>query len=187
MIDVSQEPFPVIKYRDYDNSVKELDPQKVLAFSSQNIPYETQATTYFVVAQLTERANFNWNNSKALVNQLRGELYKRYVADLTGTKRPTENTISAHIESDPTYIKAINKCNECEFKYRTLLRLTNAFDQRKDLMQSLSASERAKWNSGQNTTLVNSNGELVDPTSTTDTTTTSHALSDFLRQQKNTN
>lgn len=154
VIDLSNEAnrLPVIKYRDYDNSVKEFDPRAVLPFSTKELPFETQATTYFVIAQLTEQANFNWKNAKVQQDKLRSDLYVHYIqkAQDEGAKRPTENALSALIIGDSEFIKASNYVNAMERNYRTLLRFTSAMEQRKDMIQSMSASKRAELNSGFN-------------------------------------
>jgi len=113
-IDLSAEAnrLPTIKFRDYDNSVKEFDPRYVLPFDTNNLPFESQATTYFQIAQLTEQANFAWKNSKVELDGIRSSLYTYYLRNLSkDTKKPTENNISAHIMQDKRYTDAFNKTN----------------------------------------------------------------------------
>lgn len=156
-IDLSAEAnrLPTIKFRDYDNSVKEFDPRYVLPFDTNNLPFESQATTYFQIAQLTEQANFAWKNAKVELDGVRSSLYTYYLRNLSkDTKKPTENNISAHIMQDKRYTDAFNKTNLMERNYRILVQFTNAMSQRKDMLQSMSASKRAELQSGQNTSVV---------------------------------
>ncbi|MBT9670524.1 hypothetical protein GPK34_00535 [Secundilactobacillus kimchicus] len=154
------EAVSTIKYRDYDGSIKEMHPKEALSFNGENIPYETQAITYFMVAQLLEQANLNLENSKVVLRRKAGELYNQFVVDeelvkRNNGKKPTDAMINSAINADDDYVKLNLQVNQLQTKYSILKDLFKAFEQRKDLMQSLSAQKRAEYNIGSNTVLRN--------------------------------
>ncbi|MCA7081816.1 hypothetical protein LGL73_13780, partial [Staphylococcus aureus] len=58
-------------------------------------------------------------------------------------KKPTDTMINAAIVSDDEYDRLIKVVNRISYEYKALNRLAKAFEQRKDLMQSISAQRRA--------------------------------------------
>lgn len=147
-----------IKYRSFDNSVKEIRPFNALSFNSAKIPYETQAITYYMVGQIMEQANLSLENVKLKQRQLAGALYNLYVKDkklveLNNNKKPTDAMINAAIDANQSYVKLSKVVNDRQAKYNVLKDLFKAFEQRKDLMQSLSAQKRVEMNMGGNSAI----------------------------------
>ena len=145
-----------IKYRGYDGLVYSLKPSKILAFSGPDLPFETQATTYFMVTQLAEIANLDVNNKKDALTRVRGSLYYWYSVDKdlrkdNGNRKPSDAVLQSLVDSNDKVKAAMEEYNVARYKYNTLNNLVKAFEQRKDLMQSLSAKKRAELQTGQNT------------------------------------
>lgn len=147
-IDLSgNQPLPLIKYRDYDGSVKVIDPKQQLAFGKDHIPYETQAITFYTVTQLTQQASRALEDKKLELTQVRAGLYRYWSVDegfrqQNGGKKPTEAMIQAQIDADEGVVKVSKEVNQLKYQVDTLKGLSKAFEQRKDLMQSVSAEQR---------------------------------------------
>jgi len=144
-----------IKYQDYAGNIKEIDVEKSLAFSSDDIPYETQAIKYYMVGQLMNQLNREVEDVKLQQRRIQSQLYLKYVADakliaLNNGKKPTEGLINAAINSDDTFIDICSSLNELQANAELMKTLYRAFEQRKDLMQSLSAQKRVEYNIGSN-------------------------------------
>ena len=151
-----------IAYKDFNGEIKEIVPQDALAFSSQDIPFETQAITYYTVSQLMEQANFKLESYKLALKQLEGKLYLSYVdnEDLrkkNNNKKPTDAMVNAAISSDDSYIKTSKAVLDLQEKANLLKNLFKAFEQRKDLMQSVAAQKRAELNIKNNTVTFDDN------------------------------
>lgn len=136
-----------ISYRNQRGEIVTIDPKKLLGFNRNNLPFESQANTYFLVARLAELAKLKVENLKVDQRKLQGELYAKYANDdgLKATnngRKPTEGTISHMIDSDESMVELSKKLNNNNYKAQLLNRLVKAFEQRKDLMQSLSAQMR---------------------------------------------
>lgn len=136
-----------ISYRNQRGEVKTIDPKELLSFNRQNLPFESQANTYFLVARLAELAKLKVENLKVDQRKLEGDLYNKYANDsdlkaANNNRKPTEGTISHMIDSNPSMVELTKSINEHNYKAQLLLRLVKAFEQRKDLMQSLSAQLR---------------------------------------------
>lgn len=147
--------LPIIRYRDYSGTIKEINPPEALAFGRNNIPYEEQAITYYTVTQLSQQANRALENKKLELQRLYSVLYATSVTDdnlrkANGNKKPTEAMIVANIQSDDQYVKVNEEINQLRYNFMTLKDLAKAFEQRKDLMQSASADMRLERNSGSN-------------------------------------
>ena len=145
-----------IKYRDYNGAVQVLDPKKILALNSDNLPFETQATTYYMVTQLAETASLDTNNKKAELERVRSSLYYSYAMDEkvrkdNGGKKATDAMLNAMVNVSATYQQALKFYNESKYRYNMLNNLMKAFEQRKDLIQSISAKQRVEMSTGQNT------------------------------------
>lgn len=145
-----------IKYRDYDGEIKEIVPHDALAFSSENIPFETQAITYYTVSQIMEQANLSLEDAKLSQSKLHAKLYLQYAVSEALIKankgrKPTDAMINASIDLNDDYIKVSKLVTTRRMKYNVLKNLFKAFEQRKDLMQSISAQKRAENNIQLNT------------------------------------
>jgi len=135
-------------YSSITGKYREITPQELLSFDSNNIPFETQAINYYQIAELAERANYRLENAKQDVDHRHGQLYNKFVSDpalreANNGKKPTDTMINAAIVSDDEYDQLIKIVNRISYEYKALNRLSKAFEQRKDLMQSISAQRRA--------------------------------------------
>lgn len=147
--------LPIIRYRDYSGEIKEINPQEALAFGKNNIPYESQAITYYTVTQLAQQANRVLESKKLQLQRKYSELYASSITDealrkANGNKKPTEAMIGANIQTNSSYIELEEEVNEARYNALTLKDLAKAFEQRKDLMQSVAADVRLERNSGSN-------------------------------------
>ena len=147
-----------IKYRDYDGEIKSINPQKALSFSSENIPFETQAITYYTVGQIMEQVNLQLESAKLNLNRRYSLLYLNLTVDPEMVKankgrKPTEGMLNAKISLDKEYQEDEQVISQLQMKYNVLKNLFKAFEQRKDLMQSVSAQKRAQGNIKPNTAL----------------------------------
>lgn len=136
-----------ISYRNHSGKVTTINPKQLLAFNRSNLPFESQANTYFLIARLAELAKLKVENSKVELDKLEGELYNQYANDpelkaKNNNKKPTEGTLSSLIASNQQHADLSLRINQENYKAQVLLRLVKAFEQRKDLIQSLSAQLR---------------------------------------------
>ena len=70
-----------IKYVNRDGEIKELNPQELLTFNTNDLPFSTTANTYFLVSRLAERKRLEAKDLANQLNALRGSLYVKYVQD----------------------------------------------------------------------------------------------------------
>lgn len=144
-----------IKYYDYTGALRELSPSDILSYDKDNLPYETQAITYYNILQLAEKLNLDLNNAKLTLEQVDSSLYLTYLnsADLitlNGNKKPTESMLQHAIANDTNHIDKAKEVNRAQARYRLVNGLVRAFEQRKDMIQSFSAKQRAEIAIGSN-------------------------------------
>ena len=148
-----QDIFRPLKYRDFDGQIKTMQPREMLSFSIDQVPYEDQANNYYIVSMLCEQANLAFENSKVDLDRIQGEIYNQFLDRLTKSegRKPSEARLSTLVNQNPNFIKARKEVNDKRYKYQVLNRLTRAFEQRKDLMQTISANKRAQLQQPENT------------------------------------
>lgn len=145
-----------IKYRDATGEIKTLDVLKALSINTdKELPLETQATNYFTAAALATEVTKELNNAKSLLEQTRSAFYTKYtlskeLRERNDGKKPTENMLQALVDATPEVTELTNKFNDAKYRAMLLNNLVKAFEQRGDMLRSLSARKRAELNSGQN-------------------------------------
>ena len=138
-----------IKYVDSNGEVKTIDPNEILNFDKNNIPFESTANTYFLIARLAERTRLESKDLATQLDALKGKLYIAYVQNdafkkINNGKKPPESMLQTAIESDANYIKLSNRANQVEYQYRLLNWLLKALEMKSNMMQSASANKRAE-------------------------------------------
>lgn len=136
-----------IKYVNRDGEIKELNPQELLTFNTNDLPFSTTANTYFLVSRLAERKRLEAKDLANQLNALRGSLYVKYVQDsnfkqLNNGRKPPESMINTAIESDAKYFALNDKVNQADYQARTLNWLLKSLEMKASLMQSASANQR---------------------------------------------
>lgn len=138
-----------IQYVDSNGEIKIIDPNEILNFDKNNIPFESTANTYFLIARLAERKRLEAKDLATQLNGLRGRLYIAYVQNdafkkINNNRKPPESMINTAIESDKSYIDLSNRMNQCDYQYRLLNWLLKALEMKSNMMQSASANKRAE-------------------------------------------
>ncbi len=136
-----------LKYVDERGSVQELNPQQILTFDTNNLPFQSTANVYFLVSRLAERKRLEAKDLDSQLDALRGSLYVKFVKDPTMVnmnhgRKPPENMLNTAIESDAKYIALSKKANEADYYARTLGWLVKAIEMKANMMQSVSANQR---------------------------------------------
>lgn len=134
-------------YVDQQGNIKTLDPQKMLTFDDDNLPFNKTANTYYLVARLAERKRLESKDLASQLDALRGSLYIQYIQDknfkaINGGRKPPENMLNTAIESDAKYIKLSQAVNVADYQYRCLNWLVKALEMKANMMQSVSANKR---------------------------------------------
>ena len=137
-----------IQYVDSNGEIKTIVPSDILNFDKNNIPFESTANTYFLIARLAERKRYEAKDLATRLDALRGQLYISYVQNdafkkLNNNRKPPESMLNTAIESDKSYIDLSNQVNQCEYQYRLLNWLLKALEMKSNMMQSASANIRA--------------------------------------------
>lgn len=137
-----------IQYVDSNGEIKTIIPSNILNFDKNNIPFESTANTFFLIARLAERKRYEAKDLDTKLSALRGQLYISYVQNsafkkLNNNKKPPESMLQTAIESDKSYIDLRNQVNQCEYQYRLLNWLLKALEMKSNMMQSQSANIRA--------------------------------------------
>lgn len=145
-----------IQYVNSNGEIKTIDPNDILTFDKNNIPFESTANTFFLIARLAERTRLEAKDLATQLDALRGKLYIAYVQNDTFKKinngrKPPESMISTAIESDDNYIKLSNRVNQVEYQSRLLNWLLKAIEMKANMMQSASANMRAEQKIAPNT------------------------------------
>lgn len=166
MLDLSKEAIlQPIKYRDYDGQIKVIEPKKALAFNTDYLPYDTQAITYYTVSMLAEQANLDYENCKVETERIHANVYNRTLKEVTASegRKPSEARLNYLLAEDNDVQAAQVKLNQVRYNYQVLVALRKAFEQRKDLMQTLAANQRAEYTRGSNFGFLrDSSGNLRD-------------------------
>lgn len=138
-----------IQYVNSNGEVKTIDPNEILNFDKNNIPFESTANVFFLIARLAERKRLETKDLATQLNGLRGRLYIAYVQNdafkkINNNRKPPESMINTAIESDKSYIDLSNRMNQCDYQYRLLNWLLKALEMKANMMQSASANKRAE-------------------------------------------
>ena len=136
-----------LKYVNQQGEVKELDPKQILTFDNDNLPLQSNASVYFLVARLAERKRLEAKDLSSQLDALRGSLYIKFVKDpnltsLNNGRKPPENMLNTAIESDAQYVALSQEANEADYYARTLNWLLKAIEMKGDMMQTISANQR---------------------------------------------
>lgn len=136
-----------LKYVNQQGEVKELDPKQLLTFDNDNLPLQSNASVYFLVARLAERKRLEARDLSSQLDALRGSLYIKFVKDpnltaLNNGRKPPENMLNTAIESDAQYVALSQEANEADYYARTLNWLLKAVEMKGDMMQTISANQR---------------------------------------------
>lgn len=136
-----------LKYVNQQGEVKELDPKQLLTFDNDNLPLQSNASVYFLVARLAERKRLEAKDLSSQLDALRGSLYIKFVKDpnltaLNNGRKPPENMLNTAIESDAQYVALSQEANEADYYARTLNWLLKAVEMKGDMMQTISANQR---------------------------------------------
>lgn len=136
-----------LKYVNQQGEVKELDPTQILTFDNNNLPLQSNANVYFLVARLAERKRLEAKDLNSQLDALRGSLYIKFVKDpnltaLNNGRKPPENMLNTAIESDAQYVALSQEANEADYYARTLNWLLKAIEMKGDMMQTISANQR---------------------------------------------
>ena len=136
-----------LKYVNQQGEVKELDPKQLLTFDNNDLPLQSNASVYFLVARLAERKRLEAKDLSSQLDALRGSLYIKFVKDpnltaLNNGRKPPENMLNTAIESDAQYVALSQEANEADYYARTLNWLLKAVEMKGDMMQTISANQR---------------------------------------------
>lgn len=136
-----------LKYVNQQGEVKELDPKQILTFDNNDLPLQSNASVYFLVARLAERKRLEAKDLNSQLDALRGSLYIKFVKDpgltsLNNGRKPPENMLNTAIESDAQYVALSKQANEADYYARTLNWLLKAIEMKGDMMQTISANQR---------------------------------------------
>lgn len=136
-----------LKYVNQQGEVKELDPKQILTFDNDNLPLQSNANVYFLVARLAERKRLEAKDLNSQLDALRGSLYIKFVKDpnltaLNNGRKPPESMLNTAIESDAQYVALSQEANEADYYARTLNWLLKAIEMKGDMMQTISANQR---------------------------------------------
>ena len=136
-----------LKYVNQQGEIKELDPTQILTFDNNNLPLQSNANVYFLVARLAERKRLEAKDLNSQLDALRGSLYIKFVKDpnltaLNNGRKPPENMLNTAIESDAQYVALSQEANEADYYARTLNWLLKAIEMKGDMMQTISANQR---------------------------------------------
>lgn len=136
-----------IQYVTARGEIKTIDPQALLTFDENNLPFSTIANAYFLVARLAERRRLEAKDLASQLDALNGSLYIKYVKDesfkqLNNGRKPPESMLQTAIKSDAQYIALQQKANEAEYQARSLNWLVKAIEVESNMVQSVSANKR---------------------------------------------
>lgn len=136
-----------LQYVNAQGEIKTINPQALLTFDENNLPFSSTANAYFLVARLAERKRLEAKDLASQLDALNGSLYIKYVKDesfkqLNNGRKPPESMIQTAIKSDAQYIALQKKANEAEYQARSLNWLVKAIEMKSNMMQSVSANKR---------------------------------------------
>lgn len=136
-----------LQYVNAQGDIKTINPQALLTFDENNLPFSSTANAYFLVARLAERKRLEAKDLASQLDALNGSLYIKYVKNesfkqLNNGRKPPESMIQTAIKSDAQYIALQKKANEAEYQARSLNWLVKAIEMKSNMMQSVSANKR---------------------------------------------
>lgn len=145
--EVIQNALQPLQYVNAQGEIKTIDPQALLTFDENNLPFSSTANAYFLVARLAERKRLEAKDLASQLDALNGSLYIKYVKDesfkqLNNGRKPPESMLQTAIKSDAQYITLQKKANEAEYQARSLNWLVKAIEMKANMMQSVSANKR---------------------------------------------
>lgn len=145
--EVIQNALQPLQYVNAQGEIKTIDPQSLLTFDENNLPFSSTANAYFLVARLAERKRLEAKDLASQLDALNGSLYIKYVKDesfkqLNNGRKPPESMLQTAIKSDAQYIALQKKANEAEYQARSLNWLVKAIEMKANMMQSVSANKR---------------------------------------------
>ena len=145
--EVIQNALQPLQYVNAQGEIKTIDPQALLTFDENNLPFSSTANAYFLVARLAERKRLEAKDLASQLDALNGSLYIKYVKDesfkqLNNGRKPPESMLQTAIKSDAQYIALQRKANEAEYQARSLNWLVKAVEMKSNMMQSVSANKR---------------------------------------------
>lgn len=145
--EVIQNALQPLQYVNAQGEIKTIDPQALLTFDENNLPFSSTANAYFLVARLAERKRLEVKDLASQLDALNGSLYIKYVKDesfkqLNNGRKPPESMLQTAIKSDAQYIALQKKANDAEYQARSLNWLVKAIEMKANMMQSVSANKR---------------------------------------------
>ena len=147
MSEIIKDAIRPIEYVNAQGEVITIDPQQLLTFNEDQLPFSDTANMYFLVARLAERKRLEAKDLEGQLDALRGTLYIKYVQDeslkqINNGRKPPENMLNTTIESDAQYLELQKRANDADYQARTLNWLVKALDMKSNLMQTVSANKR---------------------------------------------
>ena len=147
MSEIIKDAIRPIEYVNAQGEVITIDPQQLLTFNEDQLPFSDTANMYFLVARLAERKRLEAKDLEGQLDALRGTLYIKYVQDeslkqINNGRMPPENMLNTAIESDAQYLELQKRANDADYQARTLNWLVKALDMKSNLMQTVSANKR---------------------------------------------
>lgn len=136
-----------LRYVDAQGEIKTINPQELLTFQDNNLPFNSTANSYFLIARLAERKRLESKDLATQLNALRGSLYIKYLQSPTmkqanNGRKPPESMLNTAIEADSSYVSLQQKINAAEYQARVLNWLVKALEMKANMMQSVSANKR---------------------------------------------
>lgn len=128
------EDFTWDNYKDISDGVVRFDENTVDSEMTR------QASMYSYYHGLMSLAKKSINDQQTALGRFAGELRKT-VKDST-TAKMTAKDLDDAVFSSPEYFERTNKLNEMNFKFELLKGLVRALEQKKDMMQQVSANRR---------------------------------------------
>ena len=147
MSEIIKDAIRPIEYVNAQGEVITIDPQQLLTFNEDQLPFSDTANMYFLVARLAERKRLEAKDLDGQLDALRGTLYIKYVQDeslkqINNGRKPPENMLNTAIESDAQYLELQKRANDADYQASTLNWLVKALDMKSNLMQTVSANKR---------------------------------------------
>lgn len=147
MSEIIKDAIRPIEYVNAQGEVITIDPQQLLTFNEDQLPFSDTANMYFLVARLAEQKRLEAKDLEGQLDALRGTLYIKYVQDeslkqINNGRKPPENMLNTAIESDAQYLELQKQANDADYQARTLNWLVKALDMKSNLMQTVSANKR---------------------------------------------
>lgn len=109
-----------------------------------NQEMKTQASKYGFALLVLGKLKTRFEDAKTTRKEVRGKLYKRAKNTMQEiTKRPlTDDQAKAFVESHPKFVRAERACTMAKDEVDVMYAVVRAFEQRKDIIQTLSSNIR---------------------------------------------